>query len=288
MTPSILVTGATGTTGSALVRRLDARGTPVRIFVRDAGRAAGLSAPTAQVAVGDLTDGDSLARALEGIETVFLLTPVSPDQEAVQGKVVDAARAAGVRHLVKLSALGTSPDSPAKLGRWHASVEERIRGSGMGYTFLHPHSFMQNLLASAPLIREQGVFYGASGDGAFSAVDARDIAAVAAAILQDPAPHHGKTYTVTGPEAVSHPEMAAHLSDALGRPVRYVNLPPEAFRAGMVGAGLPDWLAEDLASLQVFFSTGHGAAVSPAVRDLAGEPGIPFAAFARDHAAAFA
>ncbi len=287
MATTILITGATGTIGSALVRTLTAQGVPVRIFVRNLEKAAALAAPTVDVAQGDLTDPASIAAAMEGIETVFLLTAAGPDQRTWQGNVVQAAVDAEVKHIVKLSALGVSPDSPIKLARWHADVEQQIVDSGLGYTFLHPHSFMQNLLGSIEPIKHQGAFYGATRDGTFSAVDGRDVAAVAAVVVQDPAPHQGQTYAITGPEALSSADMAAQLSEALGKPVQYVDLPPEAFQQALVDAGMPSWLAETLKDLHLLFASGHTAAVSPVVADLTGQPGISFAQFARDYADAF-
>lgn len=286
MSPSILLTGATGTIGSELTRLLAEQGVPVRLFVRTPEKA--LTAPTVELVQGDLSDRASIAAALDGIETLFLLSSPSEDQVALQGNAVAAAREAGVNHIVKVAALGTDLDSPVALARWHGQTEQQIREAGVAYTFLRPHSFMQNLLGSVPTIQAQGAFYGVMGDAKISIVDARDVAAVAAAVLTNPAAHTDQVYSITGPEALSYPEMAAQLSEALSRSVQYVDVPVEAYRQGMIDAGLPAWLAADLATLGQYFATGAAAAVSPVVREVTGRPGTSFRRFARDYAAAFA
>ncbi len=287
MVPTILITGATGTTGSLLVRLLAEQNVPARCFVRNSANASALAASSIEIVEGDLSDQKSISEALAGIDVLFLLTPAGPEQTIWQNNAVEAALKAGTRHIVKLSALGASPDSPVALGRWHGKVEEDIRKSGLGYTFLHPHSFMQNMLGNAATIKQQGVFYGAAGNGKFSMVDVRDIAAIAAVILQDPDAHHEKTYTITGPEALSYADTARILSDVLDRPVQYINLPFDAFRQALLDTGLPEWLADTLVELHTLYASGHSAGVSPAVQEVLGRPATSFDQFARDHVDVF-
>ena len=288
MTPRILLTGATGTVGRALTHRLIQDRVPVRLFVRTPEKAASYESATVEIVEGDLSDKASIERALEGVETLFLLTNPGPEQVALQRNAVEAAQEAGVQHIVKVSALGAHPDARIALGRWHSETEQHIRDTDLAYTFLQPHSFMQNLLASAPLIQAQGQFYGVAGDARMSLVDARDVAAVAARVLEAPGDHVGETYVITGPEGITYAEAAEQLGEARGEPVTYVNVPPEAYRQGLVDAGLPTWLADDLTALGTYFATGKAAEVSPVVEDLTGAPGRSFRQFAHDYARAFA
>lgn len=287
MPEPILVTGATGTIGARLVQRLTAREIPVRAFVRDPVNAQSLHAPSVEIATGDLADPASIRNALHGIEKMFLLTSSSPDQVTLQGNAVRAAEEAGVRHIVKVSALGARPDAPFHLGRWHAETEDQIRDTGLAFTFLHPHVFMQNFLGFASTIQRDEAFYAPLGRAAVSMVDARDVAEVAAAVLQHPAYHTGQTYVITGPEAVSYADAAEALSTVLDRPIRYVDVPPEAYRDRLVEAGRPEWLADDLTALSRIFRAGHGAHLSSVVRDLTGRRGRRFGRFVRDYADAF-
>ena len=168
--------------------------------------------------------------------------------------------------------------------RYHAAVERRIRELGIGATILAPNLFLQGMLAMAGPIRE-GRLFAPIGDARVSAVDVRDIAAVAAAVLTGPG-HEGATYTITGPAALTHAEIAAALGEATGRPVAFVDIPPAAFAAQLRGV-LPDWQAEGLLEDYAHYARGEAAAVLPTVRDVTGRAPRTVAEFARDHKAAF-
>jgi len=239
----ILVTGATGQIGGAVVR--DLAGVPgVRALAREP-----VDLGDAEVAVGSFDDERSLASALDGVETVFLIGRDNPDQVEQHGRVLDVAQAAGVRHIVKLSALAARPDSPVALMRWHHAIEERLRDSALAWTFLRPHLFMQNLLRFAGDVAERGTLAAPMGERHYPLVDTRDVAAAAAAVLRDPVPHAGRTYTLTGPEALTYHDLAQAIGDLIGRPVSYEARAPEAFRAGLLEAGIPEWRADDLAAI---------------------------------------
>ncbi len=286
MSNIILITGATGQVGSHVVRQLSTEGKQFRALVRSQEKAAAMDAPSVEAVIGDFSQSETLDAALTGIEKLFLLSVGSPDQVELQGNVIEAAQRAGVRHIVKLSILGTSPDAPTGLGRWHAQTEEQIRESGIAYTFLRPGSFMQNLMMSADTIKTQGAIYAPMRDGKFSPVDARDIAAVAVATLTEDG-HKGKTYDITGPEAVSYADVAKKISAAIGKTVTYVDVPPEAARQGMLDAGLPEWVVDDLSILNEIYASGQAAEVSPVVAEVAKKEPITFDQFARDYAEAF-
>ncbi len=282
----ILVTGANGKTGSEAVRRLRAAGARVRAMVRSAAKGESLRATGAEVVVADLAKPATIEPALDGMDHVLLVTSPSPDQVVVQRNLIEAAVRGPRRHVVKISAVGTGPRSPFILGRWHAEIEAELAASGMGWTFLRPQSFMQNLLLAAPTIQAEGKLYAPMRDGRTPLVDARDVAAVAVACLLEPG-HEGMTYDVTGGEAVSYAEVAAHIGRAIGKPVTYVDVPPAAARAGMLQAGLPDWLADDLLVLYGIAADGKSRGPTTVVRDVGGKEPITVAEFARDHAAVF-
>jgi uncharacterized protein YbjT (DUF2867 family) len=278
----ILVTGATGATGSALVERLVARGAPVRAMVRSAAAAQRLPVPAV---VADFDDPGAVAAALRGVDAAYLVTPSSERAQEQQERFVELAAAAGVRHLVVLSQLAAAEDSPVRFLRYHAAVERRVRELGVGYTFLRPILFFLGLLALAEQVRNGGPLVAPIGDAKVSAVDVRDIADVAAVVLTEPG-HVGRTYDITGPAALTHPEIAAAIGDAIGRPVPFVDVPPAEFAAALRGA-LPEWQAEGTVEDYAHYARGEAAAVSPAVAEVTGRAPRDFATFARDHAAAF-
>ena len=280
----ILVTGATGNTGRPLVEALVRLGAPVRAMVRDQASRAKLP-DGVQVAVADFEDPASLAAALDGAARAYLVTPSSEQAEAQQKRFADLAAAAGVRHLVVLSQLAAAEESPVRFLRYHAAVERHVRDLGIGYTFLRPNLFFQGLLALAKPIAAEGRFFAPIGDAPVSAVDVRDIADVAAAVLTQ-AGHEGATYTLTGPAAVTHAEMAAVLGAALGRGITFTDVQPAAFAESLHGV-LPPWQAEGLLEDYAHYRRGEAAMVSTAVAEVTGHPAIDFAQFARDYAPAF-
>ncbi len=283
----ILVTGATGTTGSAVVRALAAAGVPVRAFVRDAGKAATLRLPGVEIAVGDLDHPETLVPALDGVDHLFLLTPVDPRQVEQQGHAVDAAQRAGVRHVVKLSVLGAGLDASLSLARWHGQTEKQIEQSGMAWTHLRPHYFMQNTLGFAASIAARGAIHAPMRDGRIGLVDTRDIAAVAACVLTRSG-HEGKAYDITGPEALSFHDIAARIGEATGRAVTYVDVSPSDAEKFLLAGGMPAWLADTLVGLYGIFAAGHASATTRVIEDVTGRPARTFAQFAAEHARVFA
>jgi len=280
----ILVTGATGNTGRALVDALARRGALVRAMVRAEADRAKLPAGVPAV-VADFDDLASIAAALDGADRAYLVTPSSERAEEQQRRFADLAAKAGLRHLVVLSQLASDEHSPVRFLRYHAAVEQHVRDLGIPYTFLRPNLFFQGLLAFAGTISSQGQFYAPIGDATISAIDVRDIADVAAVTLTE-AGHEGATYTLTGPASITHAQMAAALTAALGRGVTFVDVPPEAF-AGRLRGILPPWQVEGLLEDYAHYRRGEAAAVSPAVAEVTGRPPRDIQQFARDYAPAF-
>jgi uncharacterized protein YbjT (DUF2867 family) len=282
----ILIVGATGLVGSATVRHLTACGVPVRALVRSAEKAATLANPGVEAMVGDLEQPVSLDAALDGVTRALLISPLHPRQVAWQGNFVEAARRTGVVHIVKLSGLGTAPDSPLRSGRWHAQTERHIADAGLPFTYLHPPFFMQNLLRSAAAIAAQGVLVASMQAGKIAMVDARDVAAVAVAALTSD-DHVGKTYTITGPEALSFQEVAQKLAAATGRAVTYQDVPLAAVQQEMVATGLPEWLVDVRMEFATALRDGYAAVVTDTVQAVTGQPARTFDAFAREYVALF-
>ena len=281
----ILVTGATGTVGSQVVARLAAAGATVRALARDPEKAAWLNRPGVEVARGDLLDPDSLRAAMAGVRKLFLLCPVDPAQVELEANAVDAARAERVEHLVKLSALNASHETPAALLHWHFETEQRIRRERLPFTILRPNMFMQETLRLAPSIRASGSFARPLGDTRVSMVDVADVAEVVARVLTESG-HQGRTYDLTGPEALSFHEVAAAIAAAIGRPVRYEPIAPERYRVAMLAAGTSPWLVDLMGDLYRTFP-GQNDVVRDGVGRVLGREPRPFAAFVREHAAEF-
>ena len=282
----ILMVGATGLVGSATLRQLTVRGVPVRALVRSAEKASTLAGPGVETVIGDLEQPASLDAALDGVTRALLISHLNPHQVEWQGNFVEAARRAGVVHIVKLSGLGTALDSPLRSGRWHAQTERHIADAGLPGTYLHPPFFMQNILRSAAAIATRGVFTASMHAGQIAMVDARDVAAVAVAALTSDG-HEGKTYTLTGPESLSFQEVAQKLATATGRPVSYQDVLLATMQQELVATGLPAWLVDVRMEFATALRDGYAAVVTDTVQAVTGQPARRFDAFAREHAALF-
>lgn len=271
-----LITGASGTVSSALVRALSASA-ELRLLVRDASKAP--AHPNAEVVVGDLHDPSSLTRAFEGVDTLWLLTPMGPDAPHASMNAIWAARHAGIRHVVRLSAIGASHDAPTRNGRLHALSDAEIMASGIPWTILRPHFFMQNLFGTLA----GDTLYGFLGDGQLGMVDVRDVADFAAVVLASPGEHAGKIYTITGPTSLSLGEAAASLEPIAGEPVRYQALPDEAAFDAMVKAGLKEWDARVTLEYGAAYARGWGDFTTADFTAITGHQGRSFTDFATDN-----
>ena len=285
----ILVIGATGPTGAEAVRLLVERGVPVRALTRDQERAATLPALAgAEVVAGDSSRPETLAPVFEGAEKVYLVPPTLPDWGRAQRGLIEAARTAGVRHVVKLSVMGASADAPSMSLRFHWQGEQELERSGLAFTHVRPHSFFQNTLFDAPTIRAESRFYCCVGDARFPKVDTRDIAAVVVTALLDGV-HEGRTYELTGPDVLTYREMAHTLTAVLGREIEYVDLANDAWGQLLVNSGLPDWLAAEFVALygRGQYSESGRDRPTDSVERVTGRPPRSFEQFVRDYRDAF-
>jgi uncharacterized protein YbjT (DUF2867 family) len=281
----VLVTGATGNIGTHVAHELRTRGASVRAFVRDPDKAAARLGDGVELAVGDFTDPASLRRALAGVDRVFLTSADGPQKVEHETAVVDAAAAAWVQRVVKLSTIGAQTGSALPPFDWHGRIEEHLLASTLPAVILRSSSYMTNLLMSAEQVR-QGKLFAAADDGKVPMIDPRDVGAAAAVVLTDDG-HDGKTYALTGPEAITYHHIAEQLGAATGHNVEFVDVPDGAFREGLVAAGMPDWLVAHLDGLFGMIRRGAFEQTTDTVRALTGRTPRSFAEFARDHAAAF-
>jgi uncharacterized protein YbjT (DUF2867 family) len=266
----ILVTGASGTVGKAVLAEVARSGVKHRAMYRSKADAAKAPAGTETV-IADFADKASLAAALRGVESVYLVC--SPVRELVQleGKAIEACEAAGVRRIVLNSAMGAG-DHGKSFPSWHRQVENKLNATKIAHCVLRPNSFTQNVVTYfAPSILEQGAFYGAMGDARTSYVDVRDIATVAAKALQGNR-HDGKVYELNGPEALTYAEIAEKISRQTGTATRYVDIPAEEQRKAMLEQGMPEWQVTALLELQEYYTGGQGGSLDGVLEDLLGRP----------------
>ncbi len=237
---------------------------------------------------GDLNLPADVDEALSGVDRVFLHTPIAADFEAQVRMVVEAAAAAEVEHVVRLSAVGASPEAEFEIARKQGRCDDLVAASGMGFTVLRTSFFQDDLIdMHITPIRSESAFYGASGQGQTAYVSAADVAASAAEILMDPRRHAGKTYVLTGPEALSDGAVAEVVSRALGREVRYVDLSPQELSAALRNGGAPAWMVEAIVGLEGVKSNGRAGRVSPALEQLIGRPGERYEEFVERNRQAF-
>lgn len=264
-----------------------ARKAAVRALARKREDVERLKARSIEAVQGDIRDRESIHAAMQGVSHLYILTPSTPQLPESEGMLVDEAKKAGVQHIVKHSALGADVNAICPFTRIHAQAEETIQASGIPYTFLRLNSFMQNFVPShAGSIAAQGTFYEPLADARISHVDTRDIAIAAANVLTETG-HEGRTYDITGPEALTDTQIAEKLSTLLGTQITYTPVPDEALRQQLLSAHLPDWYADSLVKLYQFNRQGGGAPVTPDLEHLIRQKPRTMDAYLQENRAAF-
>jgi uncharacterized protein YbjT (DUF2867 family) len=282
----ILITGASGTVGKAVLEEVRKTGKPLKAMYRNTEDARKAPAGVATV-LADFADKASLKAALQGVDTVFLVCSPIPQLVELESNVIEVCKASPARHVLLNSALGAG-DYHKSFPSWHRKVEDKLKASGLGYTILRPNGFMQNIVMyNAPSIRSQGAFYAAMGQARTSVIDVRDVACVAAKVLVSPAEHAGQTYELNGPEALSNADVAEKISRVTGRPVQYVDIPEAAHRKAMEDLGMPPWQVTALLELQEYYVSGKCAAVTDVLPKLLGRPPIKLDQFLEENKDSF-
>ncbi|MFF7331814.1 NAD(P)H-binding protein [Streptomyces sp. NPDC008150] len=266
----LAVTGASGRLGGRVARRLSEAGVPQRLLARTPAHAPDL--PGAVAVPGDYARYDDIVASLSGVGTVLMVSASeAPDRVPQHINFIDAAVAAGVRHLVYTSSVGAAADATFTLARDHWATEEHIRASGLEFTVLRDNLYADFMPA---LVGEDGVIRGPGGQGRVAAVAQDDIADAAVAVLRNPAQHHGVTYDLTGPQALSLEEIAAAVSRATGRPVSYrEETVAEAYRS-RASYGAPQWQLDAWVSTYTAIASGAFSQVSDAIPRLTGHPAV--------------
>lgn len=280
----ILVTGASGRIGTAVLRELTDRALPVRALARPRSRSPMRDHAGVEWREGDLGDERSVEAALTGVHTVVLHSPPAPTQVAQQERVIDAAVRSGVKRIVKLSATGAASDAACDVARWHWRIEQRLATSGVETIVARATRPMQDLLQQVPLLLTSGLLAGCQGLGQVADVDARDIGAVLAALAAADGVDQ-PVVQITGPEAMDYPGMARILGQQFGRPIRYVDCAPADLLQCAQAAGLDAWLAHDMVAWQTEARDGRYAIVHDTVARLTGRSPRRFVAFANELAA---
>ncbi|WP_225730367.1 MULTISPECIES: SDR family NAD(P)-dependent oxidoreductase [unclassified Nocardia] len=280
----IVITGATGAIGSEVVRQLAARGAKVRAVSRNPEKVA---VPAGvEVVRGDLAEPASMVAAMTGAEAAFLVGQLGPEYLESDPALVDAARAAGVRRIVKLSAIGTGEPGGAAVSTWHVPGERAVRESGLTWTILRPSGFASNSLGWAAEIRAGRPVPNLTGIGAQPWIDPRDIAAVAVEALLSDA-HAGQTYTLTGPAGLNTHEQATVIGAALGRKLQVVDVPDEVAREHLLAAGRSPEFVEAALEAQVMLRKTVDVTITDDVEKVLGRAPRTYAQWVADHIDAF-
>jgi len=281
-TGKFLVTGATGKVGSSLLKHLDTANTDLRALVHDESKAQSLRDRDVETVVGDFLEPVSLGTALEGVSTVFLATPIHPEQITQATNVIEAASASGNDpRIVRLSVHQASHQAPTKISRQHAEIEDTLAASGLTYTLLRPQSYMQNTLMAAPTVASEGKIYQPMKEGRLGMIDARDVGEAAAKVLTEDG-HEGKTYTLTSPTTVSFYDVAGVLGEVLGKEVAYVPVPLKRAKEAMLQRGIPEWMADALNEYAKAHSEGYSDWTAEDFERLTGHPATHYEQFASD------
>ena len=253
--PKLLVAGAGGLNGRLLLKKLAENNIPVRAMVRNKESTKELENETTEIVEADLSNPATLDKAFDSIEQAYIVTAVHPDAAAYFSNFFQAAKKAGVKHVIKLSGLGASADSPSEILRQHYQSDAQLTQSGLDFTVIQPNSFFQNILGQARAIQRKWRFGMLLGEASQSLVDMNDVAEATVRIVQDKS-HRNKIYPLTGPESISGNDIAEQLATFLEKPVRYKPISGTLAKQEMLAGGLPEWNANALVEIMELFATG--------------------------------
>jgi uncharacterized protein YbjT (DUF2867 family) len=281
----ILLTGATGNVGSQLVKNLEGKDLNLSVMVRneELGKAKVFADSGINTVIGDFADKHSLQDALSGIDIAYLLVPGVQNMLDLARNFIEAAKSSGVKRIVKQSVLGANQGASVEVPRIHGVIDDELIDSGIEYTIIKPNSFMQNFIGSAESIKSQNAVYFNFGDGKFSAIDVRDIAACTAATIVEEE-HANKIYELTGISAIGGIDFANALSNVLGRKINYVAVSDEDAKKTMLGFGMDEWLVDNLIGFGQIFANNWAGTVTSDVFNLTGKQPISIEQFVKDFA----
>ncbi|KAE8158057.1 hypothetical protein BDV40DRAFT_304559 [Aspergillus tamarii] len=268
------VLGASGTISSLLVSRLSGKGYATRALVHHSKAAAQLALSHVEVQIGDYTNDADLHKFLTGLDQLFLLTAPSEEQLEIQSHIIDLAKDASVKGITKLSAWTAAEDSPLLLSRQHHAIEVYLAASGIPYTILEPHTFMQttSMVFADEIGRNSSMTSSVTAEAGIFMVDVRDVAEVAAAVLTH-AQHRGETLVIHGPEALSYVDCASLISRHLGREIRYNLVSHSEAKERFLKVGMGEFLADTLTTLSRLYNSGrYEPTLNTVVEDWTGHP----------------
>jgi uncharacterized protein YbjT (DUF2867 family) len=278
MSTKVLITGATGNIGSLVVPQLLEAGIEVQALVRNEEKALLLEESGVKTFVGDYNSQEMLVLAAQNVDAILAITPPGPEAVEQGEAIIQAAFSSGSPHYVRISAIGAAPDAPTENGRLHFDSDNRLIKSGLTYTILRPHFFMQNLFLSVDTIKADGNMYWGMGEGSMGMIDVRDIVDCAVEVLVN-AGHKNKIYTPTGASSITFGEVAEIISSALGKPVTYVPIPIEAVGDAIRKAGWGEWGAQVMMDYSKAYSEGWGDFVNDDVESITGNKSRSFQQF---------
>ena len=257
MSRKVTVTGATGNIGQLVVPALLAGGAEVTAFVRDSKKAEGLKSQGVTVVNGQYTDAAAVQTAFAGADAILMIAPPNPDAAKQMSALITAAKKSGSPHVVRMSAIKAAADAPTENGKLHHVSDMELKESGLPYTILRPHLFMQNIWMSIPTIQEQNKIYYGMGNGKLGMIDVRDIADVAVKILLNGS-HQGETLNPTGPESITFTQVAEAISKFLDEEVSYIPVSYEQVRQSIIELGWGDWAGQVMHDYAKAFTEGWG------------------------------
>jgi uncharacterized protein YbjT (DUF2867 family) len=282
---TILLTDPTGTVGNAVVKQLASSGQNIIRVAVDTKDKVDKLRYADEIANIDYTRPETIDAALNNVNRLFLRIPPSVEMVDISSSLIGEAKKNGIKFIVKLSTMGADLEPGYTSGRLHRQVEKIIEESGIPYAFLRPNSFMQNFVTrSSQTIKNQNAFYLPAGDGKISFVDARDVAAVAVEVLTSNGSQHlNKVYDITGPQALSHDQVAEILSEETDRRISYVDISEEVARNEMKKIGVANWFIDNAMELYNMYKSGSRSQTTNVVEQLTGRGPISFSQFTRNY-----